>query len=83
LRSSSGRHLGALVLVTTRRATHYEGVTMRRSRVQSPRQLQVRWLLLAPIVGRWWQFGASRGHAAAVRRPHLPAALEFAPWPPV
>ena len=30
-------HLGALVLVTTQRATHYEGVTVRCSRAQSPR----------------------------------------------
>ena len=31
------RHLGAPVLVATQRATHYESVPMRCSRVQSPR----------------------------------------------
>ena len=39
--AQSGRRLGAQVLVTTRRPTHYEGVTVRCSRVQSPRFLQV------------------------------------------
>ena len=43
---------GALVLVTTERATHYEGVPVRCSRVQSPCQLHVRWLLLVVIIGR-------------------------------
>ena len=43
--------LGALVLVTTQRPTHYEGVPMRCSRVQSPPQLHVRRLLLVAIVG--------------------------------
>jgi hypothetical protein len=33
--------LGALVLVTTQRATHYEGVLVRCSRAQSPRELLV------------------------------------------
>jgi hypothetical protein len=39
------------VLVTTRRATHYESVPMRCSRVQIPRELYVRRLLLVAIVG--------------------------------
>jgi hypothetical protein len=32
-----GCHVGALVLVVIQRATHYEGVPMRCSRVESPR----------------------------------------------
>jgi hypothetical protein len=40
-----------LVLVVTQRPTHYEGVPVRCSRVQSPRQLHVRRLLLVAIVG--------------------------------
>jgi hypothetical protein len=46
-----GFDLGALVLVITQRATHYEGVPVRCSRVQSLRQLHVRRLLLAAIIG--------------------------------
>ncbi len=40
----------ALVLVTTERATHYDGVLVRCSRVQTPRQLQVHRLLLRAAV---------------------------------
>jgi hypothetical protein len=51
LRSPAGFDLGGLVLVITQRATHYEGVLVRCSRVQSPRQLHVRRLPLVAIIG--------------------------------
>ena len=46
-----GWRFGALVLVITQRPTHYEGVPVLCSRVQSPRKLYVRRLLLVVIVG--------------------------------
>jgi hypothetical protein len=43
--------LGALALVTAQRATHYESVLVRCSRVQRPPWLHVRRLQLVAIVG--------------------------------
>ena len=47
----TGWHLGALVLVIIQRPTHYEGVLVRCSQVQSPPELYVRRLLPVVIVG--------------------------------
>jgi len=49
--AQSGWRLGAQVLVTNQRPTHYERVLVRCSRLQSLPELHVRRLLLVVIVG--------------------------------
>jgi hypothetical protein len=63
--AQGGWRLGAQVFVTNQRPTHCEGVLVRCSRVESPRELHVRRLLLVAIAGRRLQI---RGHLGGTRR---------------
>jgi hypothetical protein len=49
--AQSGWRVGAQVLITNQRPTHYESVLVRCSQVQSPRGFMFRRLLLVAIIG--------------------------------
>ena len=62
--AQSGWRLGARVLVTNQRPTHYERVPVRWSRLQSLCKLRVHKLLLMAIAGCRWRFGDISGTRA-------------------